>query len=80
MKPRSVRRIRKEKFQMQLNNHFVTFVVKNVLQLKNINMKKINEWWNKDLFVINIGIYEIPVDNGMICSLILIIIGLKSLL
>jgi hypothetical protein len=43
-------------------------------------MKKLNEWWNKDLFVIDIGIYEISVDNGMICSLILIIIGLKSVM
>ena len=47
---------------------------------KNINMKKFNEWWNKDLFVIDIGIYEISVDNGMICSLILIIAGLMSLM
>lgn len=43
-------------------------------------MKKLNEWWNKDLFVIDIGIYEISVDNGMICALMLIIIGLKSLM
>ena len=41
--------------------------------------EKINEWWNKDLFVIDIGIYEISVDNGMICSLILIIVGLINL-
>jgi hypothetical protein len=46
---------------------------------RNINMKKINEWWNKDLFVIDIGIYEISVDNGMICSIILIIVGLINL-
>jgi hypothetical protein len=43
-------------------------------------MKKLNEWWNKDLFVIDIDIYEIPVDNGIICSLILIITGLISLM
>jgi len=43
-------------------------------------MKKLNEWWNEDLFVIDIGIYEISVDNGMICSLILIIAGLMSLM
>jgi hypothetical protein len=43
-------------------------------------MKKLNEWWNEDLFVIDIGIYEISVDNGMICSLILIIDGLISLM
>ncbi len=67
-----------------INNRFNVFYTllgfsqKNVLQLKKINMKKLNEWWNKDLFVIDIGIYEISVDNGMICSLILIIIGLKS--
>ena len=42
-------------------------------------MKKFNDWWNEDLFVINIGIFEISVDNGMICSLILIIFGLMSL-
>jgi hypothetical protein len=43
-------------------------------------MKKLIEWWDKELFVINIDIYEIPVDNGMICSLILIIAGLMSLM
>jgi len=46
---------------------------------KNINMKKFNEWWNKDLFVIDIGIYEISVDNGIISSIILIIVGLINL-
>lgn len=40
-------------------------------------IKKINEWWNEDLFVINIGIFEI---NGMIFSLMLIIVGLISLM
>ena len=43
-------------------------------------IKKINEWWNEDLFVINIGIFEITVDNGMIFSLMLIIVGLMSLM
>ena len=61
------------------------YKLKNInYKLKNIKMKKIdekiNEWWNKDLFVIDIGIYEISVDNGMICLLILIIAGLKSLM
>ena len=42
-------------------------------------MKKFNEWWNKDLFVIDIGIYEISVDNGIISSIILIIVGLINL-
>jgi hypothetical protein len=42
-------------------------------------MKKFNEWWNKDLFVIDIGIYEISVDNGIICLIILIIVGLINL-
>ena len=49
------------------------------LDMKKIE-EKINEWWNKDLFVIDIGIYEISVDNGIICSLILIIVGLISLM
>ena len=75
---------------MQIKHRFNVFYLLLVLvrkmfyKLKNIKMKKIeekiNEWWNKDLFVIDIGIYEISVDNGMICSLILIIIGLKSLM
>ena len=60
------------------------FLRKMFYKLKNIKMKKIeekiNEWWNKDLFVIDIGIYEISVDNGIICSLILIIVGLISLM
>jgi hypothetical protein len=43
-------------------------------------MNKFNEWWNEVLFVINISIFEISIDNGMICSLILIIFGLKSLM
>ena len=71
-------------YKLGVKNRFNVFYTllgfsqKNVLQLKKINMKKLNEWWNKDLFVIDIGIYEISIDNGMICSLILIIIGLKS--
>ena len=43
-------------------------------------IKKINDWWNEDLFVINISIFEITVDNGMIFSLMLIIVGLISLI
>jgi hypothetical protein len=42
-------------------------------------MNKFNEWWNEVLCVINISIFEISIDNGMICSLILIIIGLMNL-
>ena len=58
---------------------FVIFSFYSYLCKKNINMKKFNEWWNKDLFVIDIGIYEISVDNGIICSIILIIVGLINL-
>ena len=75
---------------MQIKHRFNVFYLLLVLvrkmfyKLKNIKMKKIeekiNEWWNKDLFVIDIGIYEISVDNGIICSLILIIVGLISLI
>ena len=75
---------------MQIKHRFNVFYLLLVLvrkmfyKLKNIKMKKIeekiNEWWNKDLFVIDIGIYEISVDNGIICSLILIIVGLISLM
>ena len=42
-------------------------------------MRKLNEWLKKDVFVIDIGIYEISVDNGMICLLILIIISLVQM-